>query len=71
MHIDEKDLINDLKDETRRAMAFHLLVKSYQERVYWHIRKIVINHDDTDDVLQNVFLKVWKSIENFRADSRG
>ena len=69
MQIDEKDLINDLKDETRRAMAFHILVKSYQERLYWHIRKIVINHDDTDDVLQNVFLKVWKNIENFRADS--
>ena len=50
-------------------MAFHVLVKTYQERLYWHIRKIVMNHDDTDDVLQNTFLKAWRNIDKFREES--
>jgi RNA polymerase sigma-70 factor (ECF subfamily) len=50
-------------------MAFHILVKTYQERLYWHIRRIVINHDDADDILQNVYIKVWKNVEGFREDS--
>jgi RNA polymerase sigma-70 factor (ECF subfamily) len=49
--------------------AFNLLVKKYQERLYWHIRKIVIRHEDADDVLQNTFLKVWKALPNFREES--
>jgi len=42
----------------------------YKERLYWHIRKIVISHDDTDDVLQNTFIKVFKNIDNFKGDSK-
>ncbi|PCI00762.1 MAG: RNA polymerase subunit sigma-70 [Flavobacteriaceae bacterium] len=42
----------------------------YKERLYWHIRKIVISHDDADDVLQNTFIKVFKSIHNFKGDSK-
>ena len=45
---------------TNPSKGFDLLVKNYQERLYWHIRKILIDHDDTNDVLQNVFIKVWK-----------
>lgn len=69
MQNDDRALIADLKQENKRDLAFHELVKKYQERLYWHIRKIVMNHDDTDDVLQNTFLKVWRNIDNFREES--
>ena len=69
MEPNEKELIADLKSERGRDQAFKLLVKTYQQRLYWHIRKIVMNHDDTDDILQNVFIKVWKNIDGFREDS--
>src|SRR5690554_4019802 len=62
-------LIQDLKEESTREHAFHQLVKIYRERLYWHIRKILLNHEDTDDVLQNTFLKVWRNIDNFREES--
>lgn len=62
-------LIEKLKDTSTKRMAFHELVKTYQEKLYWHIRKIVISHDDTDDILQNVFIKVWNNIETFREES--
>jgi RNA polymerase sigma factor (sigma-70 family) len=65
----DKDLISALKLEGKKDIAFQLLVKTYQQRLYWHIRKIVINHDDADDLMQNVFIKVWKNIDNFREDS--
>ena len=65
----EKNLISDLKNEEKREIAFQQLVKSYQQRLYWHIRNIVVSHDDADDLMQNVFIKVWKNIDNFREDS--
>ncbi len=69
MDLNEKELIANLKSDVNREKAFELLVKSYQQRLYWHIRKIVMNHDDADDILQNVFIKVWKNVEGFREDS--
>ncbi len=65
----DQDLIARLKHADTREFAFGQLVTMYQERLYWHIRKIVMNHDDTDDVLQNTFIKVWKNMENFREES--
>ena len=69
MEFDEKELIAKLKSGSGKEQAFQILVKTYQQRLYWHIRKIVMNHDDTDDILQNVFIKVWKNIDSFREDS--
>ena len=69
METDDRNLIAELKQESTRDLAFNRLVKIYQERLYWHIRKILLNHEDTDDVLQNTFIKVWKSIEGFREES--
>jgi RNA polymerase sigma-70 factor (ECF subfamily) len=69
MEINDRDLITSLKDESNRDRAFQTLVNTYQERLYWHIRKIVMNHEDADDVLQNTFVKVWRSIGNFREES--
>ena len=65
----EQNIVIDLRDENKRELAFHVLVKTYQERLYWHIRKIVLNHDDADDVLQNTFLKAWRNIDKFREES--
>ncbi len=62
-------LINKLKDPSQKRMAFHEMIILYQEKLYWNIRKIVIDHDDTDDILQNVLIKVWNNIESFRGDS--
>jgi RNA polymerase sigma-70 factor, ECF subfamily len=69
MDIDDRQIIADLKLDNKKDLAFHMLVKKYQERLYWHIRKIVMNHEDTDDVLQNTFIKVWRSIDKFREES--
>lgn len=68
--IDEKVLVNALKSEKEKEDAFRALVSQYKERLYWQIRTIVLNHDDTDDVLQNTFIKVFKNIDSFKSDSK-
>ena len=67
--MNEQRLIEKLKDPSQKRMAFHELVTSNQEKLYWHVRKIVLDHDDTDDILQNVFLKAWNNIDSFRGES--
>jgi len=67
---EEEDFINRLKSENSRELAFKELISLYKERLYWHIRKIVINHDDADDVLQNSFIKVYRNIEGFKGESK-
>lgn len=67
---DDKTLLIEFANLETREAAFTQIVRKYQERTYWHIRKIVIDHDDTDDVLQNVFIKMWKHLENFREESQ-
>jgi RNA polymerase sigma-70 factor (ECF subfamily) len=52
-----------------REKAFSMLIRKYQERLYWHVRRMVVEHEDANDVLQNVFIKVWKGLDNFREDS--
>jgi len=66
----EKELVTALKNHSSLNIAFKELLKQYKERLYWHIRKIVIDHDDTDDVLQNTFIKVYKNISKFKEDSQ-
>lgn len=58
------------RNNDTKHYAFNLLVRKYQERLYWHVRKIVISHDDADDVIQNTFIKVWNALESFREDSQ-
>ena len=67
--IADKDIIQKLKTTNRKDEVFSLLVEKYQERLYWHIRKMVVSHDDTNDILQNSFLKIWKALSNFKGDS--
>lgn len=56
-------------DPGEREAAFVQLVDRYSRRIYWTVRKIVVSHHDADDVVQNVFLKVWNSVADFRGDS--
>ena len=67
---EEEDFIKRLTSEKTKDIAFKELLKLYKERLYWHIRHIVKSHDDADDVLQNTFIKVYKSIHNFKGDSK-
>lgn len=53
-----------------REKAFEAIVDTYQERLYWHIRRMVLSHDNADDVLQNTFIKIWKGLASFRGDSK-
>ena len=68
--IDDKLLVAQLKDAKTQELAFRNLMSLYKKRLYWHIRKIVISHDDADDVLQNTFIKVFKNIHKFKGDSQ-
>lgn len=68
--ISEKALVKELKQKESRAKAFEVLVNTYKERLYWHIRRIVLDHDDTDDVLQNTFIKVYRNIDGFKGESK-
>lgn len=67
--MDEKQLLQHIQNDATREAAFRSLIGTYQERLYWHVRRIVLNHDDTDDVLQNTFIKVWKGLKTFRGES--
>jgi len=67
---EEEQLVVELQTASTREQAFRELMTLYKERLYWHIRKIVISHDDSDDVLQNTFIKVYKNIEKFKGDSK-
>jgi len=67
---EEHLLIERLQNEKTQKDAFSVLVKNFSEQLYWQIRKIVIAHEDANDVLQNTFIKIWMNIGNFRGDSK-
>ena len=67
---DEQQLMKQLFDPKTQRQAFERIVREYSEQLYWHIRRIVLIHDDADDVLQNVFLKAWTHLDKFHQDSR-
>ncbi|MGX5818551.1 RNA polymerase sigma factor [Chitinophaga lutea] len=67
---EDKDLLSLFGHPDTKEKGFTLIVRKYQERLYWHIRRLVLDHEDANDVLQNVFIKVWKGLENFREDAR-
>ncbi len=63
-------LLTQFREPATKEKAYTAIIKKYQEKLYWHIRRMVVSHDDTDDVLQNVFIRVWKGLENFREESQ-
>ena len=66
----DAELLIQFKEPATKEHAFTSIIKKYQEKLYWHIRRMVVDHDDTNDVLQNVFIRVWNGLENFREDSQ-
>lgn len=66
----EDELLAQLADPKTKAAAFSRLVRLYQERLYWHIRKMVLSHEDANDVLQNTLMKAWNGLDNFRGDAQ-
>ena len=67
---DEKDFIQDLLNPKTQNVAFQKLLRDYQRPLYSHIRSIVLNHDDADDVMQNTFIKVFRYLKDFKGDSK-
>ncbi|MBQ8256708.1 MAG: RNA polymerase sigma factor [Bacteroidaceae bacterium] len=67
---DEKATIAQLGNEKTREAAFSAIIRQYGEQLYWHIRQMVFSHDDSNDVLQNTFLKAWSNIDKFRGEAQ-
>ena len=63
-------LVHALQNSATQEAGFKTLIKEYQQPLYWHIRKIVFDHEDADDVLQNTYIKIFKNIKNFRGESK-
>jgi RNA polymerase sigma factor (sigma-70 family) len=68
--LEDNELLDKLRNEETRNYGFNLLVRKYQQKVYWHLRKMVIDHDDADDLTQDTFIKIYRSINSFREDSQ-
>ena len=68
--ITDEELALKLKDPALRRQAFSEVIHRYQEQLYWQIRKLVLDHEDSSDVLQNTLLKAWQALDNFRGDSK-
>ena len=68
--MEDRELLAKIRNPETRNYGFNMLVRTYQQKVYWLARKMVIDHDDADDVTQEVFIKVHKSIDSFREDSQ-
>lgn len=68
--VEDAEILQKFVVEQTRNEAFNLLLTKYQQKIYWHIRRLVLNHDDTDDLVQETFVKVWKNLANFRNDSQ-
>ncbi len=66
----DHELLDLFHSDHGKEKAFTLLIEKYQQRLYWHIRRMVQSHDDADDVMQNTFIKIWNGLQNFRADSQ-
>ncbi len=69
MKVDDKQILNLLSDEKTLKQGFSLLVRQYSDLLYWKIRRIVLDHEDANDVLQNTFIKVWNNLSSFEGKS--
>jgi len=68
--VHDTELLIQFRDPDTKEKGFTSIIKKYQEKLYWHIRRMVVDHDDANDVLQNVFIRVWNGLGNFREDSQ-
>jgi RNA polymerase sigma factor (sigma-70 family) len=70
MVMEDSELLQLFRAPASREKAYTAIIRKYQERLYWHVRRMLVDHDDSNDVLQNVFIRVWNGLENFREDAR-
>ncbi|MCT4623865.1 MAG: sigma-70 family RNA polymerase sigma factor [Schleiferiaceae bacterium] len=68
--MEKEQQINQLINKKAFEQAFNVVVDEYQQRLYWHIRRMVTDHDDANDVLQNTFIKIWKALPRFKGQSK-
>jgi len=66
----EKEVLALLQEKETHTRGFEMIVAQYSEQLYWQIRRMVLSHDDTNDLLQNTFIKAWINIDYFRADAK-
>jgi RNA polymerase sigma-70 factor, ECF subfamily len=66
----DEELLKLFKEGDNPDFAFNLIVKKYRQKVYFHVRRMLVDHDDTNDVVQNTFIKAWKGLENYRAEAQ-
>ena len=68
--LDDKKILYLYKEEGKREFAFNLIVQKYSERLYWHIRSLTLDHQDTNDLLQTTLIKIWSNLPSFREESK-
>lgn len=68
--MEDVEILEKFANKRTREEAFTLLLNKYQERIYWHVRRYVLDHDDADDLVQDIFIKVWNNLDKFRADAK-
>jgi len=68
--LQDSELLVQFRNPATKEAAYTSLIRKYQEKLYWHVRRIVVEHEDANDVLQNAFIRVWNALENFREDSQ-
>ena len=66
----DSELLLQFRNPATKEQAFTTIIKKYQEKLYWHVRRMVVEHEDANDVLQNVFIRILNGLENFREDSQ-
>ncbi|MBO9563100.1 MAG: sigma-70 family RNA polymerase sigma factor [Niastella sp.] len=66
----DSELLVQFRNPATKESAYTSIIRKYQEKLYWHVRRMVIEHEDANDVLQNVFIRVWNALENFREDAQ-
>lgn len=69
-NLSDTELLEQFRNPVTKEKAYTAIIKKYQEKLYWHLRRMVVNHDDANDVLQNVLIRVWNGLERFREDSQ-
>ena len=68
--LSDQEILDLFKNDTTKEKGFSLLVRKYQEKIYWHVRRLVVDHDDANDVCQNIFIKVWTNLDKFKENSQ-
>lgn len=69
-NLSDTELLVQFRNPLTKEKAYTVIIKRYQEKLYWHLRRMVVDHEDANDVLQNVFIRVWNGLQNFREDSQ-